>query len=251
MRNSPAFRHQPRPFLTAQWRDLIMVNYRVDPDLLQPWVPRGTSLDLWAGEALISLVAFKFLDTRVLGFRLPGYRNFEEVNLRFYVRRDSDGDQKRGVVFIREWVPKRMISWVANTVYNEHYATIPMRHSGRYASDGTARISYEFKVCGKWNSVAVQTTGAATIPQEDSQLSFIAEHYWGYSQQRDGSTMEYQVEHPPWKVDTLIACDLQCDAASVYGSPWGEVFAQGPISSFLAVGSDISVQRGRKLQDTL
>ena len=87
-----------------------------------------------------------------------------------------------------------------------------MRHSGRYASDRTDRISYEFKVCGKWNSVAVQTTGAATIPQEDSQLSFIAEHYWGYSQQRDGSTMENQVEHPPWEVETLIASDLQCDA---------------------------------------
>lgn len=251
MRTSQALRHQPRPFLTAQWRDLIMVNYRVDPDLLQPWVPRGTSLDLWAGDALISLVAFKLLDTRVMGLNLPGYRNFEEVNLRFYVRREADGDQKRGVVFIREWVPKRMISWVANTVYNEHYATIPMRHSGRYASDRTDRISYEFKVCGKWNSVAVQTTGAATIPQEDSQLSFIAEHYWGYSQQRDGSTMENQVEHPPWEVDTLIASGLQCDATSVYGSLWGEVFAQGPISSFLAVGSDISVQRGRKLQDTL
>jgi uncharacterized protein YqjF (DUF2071 family) len=134
-----------RSFLTAQWRDLIMINYRVDPQILSPWIPRGTSLDLWEGEALVSLVAFKFLDTRVLGCPVPWHRCFEEVNLRFYVVRETAQEYRRGVVFIREIVPKRMIAWVANTLYNEHYVALPMRHSGHTAPSTPTSLSYSWQ----------------------------------------------------------------------------------------------------------
>lgn len=240
-----------RSFLTAQWRDLIMINYRVDPQILSPWIPRGTSLDLWEGEALVSLVAFKFLDTRVLGCPVPWHRCFEEVNLRFYVVRETAQEYRRGVVFIREIVPKRMIAWVANTLYNEHYVALPMRHSGHTAPSTPTSLSYSWQTKQQWNEIAVQTTGLTTVPPDESHTSFIAEHYWGYASQRDGSTMEYQVEHPPWQVETLTSCHVQMDVESVYGAPWVEPLSQEPVSAFVATGSKVRVRRGRKLSDTL
>src|ERR1700759_5170164 len=109
-------------FLTAQWRHLCLITYAVDPARLLPYLPPGLELDTVDGEAFVSLVAFDFLDTRVLGIPWPGYRNFPEVNLRFYVRRGEE----RGVVFVRELVPARLIAWLARWLYNEPYAAIPM-----------------------------------------------------------------------------------------------------------------------------
>ncbi|HEX7980960.1 MAG TPA: DUF2071 domain-containing protein, partial [Gemmatimonadaceae bacterium] len=107
-------------FLTAEWRWLVMLNYEVPPEVLAPYVPRGTSLDLWQGHALVSVVGFRFIETRVIGVPIPFHRHFDEVNLRFYVRRElPGGEARRGVVFIRELVPKPMIAWVARALYNE------------------------------------------------------------------------------------------------------------------------------------
>jgi uncharacterized protein YqjF (DUF2071 family) len=99
-----------RVFLTAEWRNLAMLNYEVDQSLLLPFVPSGTTLDQWEGKTYVSLVGFRFLKTRVLGLPVPFHTNFDEVNLRFYVRRRIAGDVRRGVVFIREIVPRWAIA---------------------------------------------------------------------------------------------------------------------------------------------
>src|SRR5918996_5117390 len=115
-------------FLTAEWRDLVMLNYEVDPQVLARRVPPGTELDIWQGRALVSVVGFRFLRTRVLGLPIPFHRDFEEVNLRFYVRRQAEDGWRRGVVFIKEIAPRWAIATVARVVYNENYAARPMRH---------------------------------------------------------------------------------------------------------------------------
>jgi uncharacterized protein YqjF (DUF2071 family) len=111
-------------FLKAHWKNLIMVNYDIDPKILEPYIPKHTSLDLFEGRCLISLVGFMFKDTKVLGLKFPNHINFEEVNLRFYVKHND----KRAVVFIKEIVPKSLITFIANTFYNEHYETHQMEH---------------------------------------------------------------------------------------------------------------------------
>ena len=78
---------QARRFLTAEWRYLVMLNYQIEPDLLRPFLPQGTELDSWQGQTFVSIVGFNFLNTRLLGLPIPGHINFEELNLRFYVRR--------------------------------------------------------------------------------------------------------------------------------------------------------------------
>ena len=85
-------------FLKAEWRKLILANYKVEPELLKPYLPYGTELDLWQDSCYLSLVGFMFVNTKIKGVKIPFHVNFEEVNLRFYVKRYDNGEWKRGVV---------------------------------------------------------------------------------------------------------------------------------------------------------
>ncbi len=237
----------PRPFLTAEWRDLVLVNYAIAPRLLQPFVPAGTTLDLWDGLALVSLVGFRFASTRVLGVSIPGHREFPEVNLRFYVRRHSGAESRRAVVFLRELVPRRAIAWVARALYNEPYRALPMRE--RSGSDGTARtVSYEWREASDWVGVTARTIGEPTALVPGSKAEFITEHFWGYTRQRDGGTVEYEVAHPRWMVWTNPEITVHGDLRTTYGPVFGEVLAHAPDSAFVAVGSRIAVYPPRRLR---
>ena len=231
-----------RPFLTAEWRDLAIVNFEIDPGLLERHVPNGTELSLWRGRCLVSVVAFRFLNTRLLGVPVPFHRNFEELNLRFYVGRSVGGQLRRGVVFIKEIVPRRAVTFVARTVYNENYHTLPMRHA---VGSGFAR--YEWLADGQWGNLAVGASEPARIPDIDSEASFIAEHHWGYVIQRDGATVEYRVERPRWRVAPAFVVSWALDARSLYGDPIAASLENAPASAFLAEGSEVSVGRARRL----
>ncbi|MEO6528745.1 MAG: DUF2071 domain-containing protein, partial [Gemmatimonadaceae bacterium] len=172
-----------RPFLTAEWRNLVMLNYVVEPALLRPFVPAGTALDSWRGRTYISLVGFLFANTRLLGVPIPWHRTFEEVNLRFYVRREVGGEVRRAVTFIRELVPRTAIAAVARLRYNEPYVALPMRHHfGAVGRDGVpATVAYEWKVASGWAGLRARPTGEGTLAKAHSQEAFITEHYWGYT----------------------------------------------------------------------
>jgi uncharacterized protein len=234
-------------FLTAEWRWLVMLNYEVPPEVLAPFVPRGTTLDLWQGRALASVVGFRFLDTRVVGVPIPFHRNFDEVNLRFYVRRDlPGGETRRAVVFIRELVPKRMIAWVARALYNEPYRALPMRSKTPQEPDeepGLVYYTWLRRTTGGNRSehVAARTYGDASVPAVGTEAQFIAEHYWGYTRLRDGSTIEYEVRHPSWRVWAADDADLRVDVATLYGSEFVGPLTGPPRSAFVAEGSPVSV----------
>lgn len=236
-------------FLTARWTDLVMVNYEVDPALLRGRAPAGTEIDIWEGRTFLSLVGFRFLDTRVLGIPIPFHVNFDEVNLRFYVRRESPrGDIRRGVVFIKEIVPSRAAAWVARALYNENYVALLMRHDvSRPEGDVFGRAAYEWRYRGRWNQLAASFRGSAYLPDHDAEETFITEHYWGYVSQRDGSTMEYRVEHPRWSVWRAGDFFVDIDAEAIYGPELAAALGGSPSSAFVADGSDIIVRKGRKI----
>ena len=241
-----------RPFLEAKWQYLAILNYEVPRDLLRPLVPAGTELDDFNGTTLASLVGFRFLDTRVLGIAVPGHRDFDEVNLRFYVRRrDGAGAWRRAVVFVRELVPRPAIAAVARWCYNEPYSAVPMAHElsvDGLAKGGSGRAAYRWRVGGRWHRLEVRTAGLPDFPDLDSEAEFVAEHYWGYSRQRDGGTVEYRVDHPKWRVWKADAAELDCDVASVYGAGFTEWLPAAPRSAFLAEGSAVVVSRGQRLE---
>ena len=244
-----------RPFLTGEWRWLAMLNWRVEPSLLASYVPRGTVLDTWNGATFISVVGFLFRDTRLLGVSVPLHRNFEEVNLRFYVRREIDGEVRRAVTFIREIVPRRAIATVARLAYNEPYVALPMRH--RFGAlegvpdPGVAPsfMEYGWRQRSGWSTLRVKTTGIARAIGAGSEEEFITEHYWGYTRQRDGGTVEYQVAHPRWLVWSVAEATLAGNMAELYGPQFAEVLAAPPSSAFMAAGSKIAVHMPRRLKD--
>jgi uncharacterized protein len=243
--------NQSPPFLTASWRSLAMLNYEVPPTVLRPLVPVGTELDSWNGATMVSLVGFRFLDTRVLGFPIPGHRDFDEVNLRFYVRRrDENGQWRRAVVFVRELVPRRAIALFARWWYNEPYTAVPMRHDLEMAgaTEGQpGRAAYAWRLGGRWHRLEVRTRGRPEVPDTATEAAFITEHYWGYTVQRDGGTTEYRVDHPPWRVWQAEGAQLDCDVQAVYGAGFAESLGSGPRSAFLAEGSEVTVYRGVRL----
>lgn len=233
-----------RTFLTAEWRDLALLNYEIEPEVLRPYVPTGTELDLWDGRCFVSVVGFRFLNTRLLGVPIPFHANFLEVNLRFYVRREVEGEVRRGVVFIKEIVPRRAIAWVARVFYNENYVALPMRH----VVDGVS-ARYEWRFEDAWHGLSLSGLGDWRIQDFASEAAFITEHYWGYAVQRDGSTLEYQVEHPRWRVAPAAEVELACDVGRLYGDEFSEALSREPASAFLADGSEIVVRRGRRLAE--
>lgn len=232
---------KPRVFMTAGWHNLAMLNFTIEPSVLEPYVPAGTELDFWRGQTYVSIVGFQFLDTRVLGLALPLHRNFVEVNLRFYVVRHTTEGTRRGVVFLREIAPKHLVSWTARWFYNEKYVTMPMRH--QVNANG---VAYQWWHARKWHGVSATTIGDASFPAVDSEAEFIVEHYWAYTNQRDGSTMEYAVEHPPWRVRPAGNVSFDCDVASIYG-PEFTPYLRDPASAFVADGSPVLVRRGRRI----
>jgi uncharacterized protein YqjF (DUF2071 family) len=236
------------PFLTARWEHLVLLNYEVPADRLRPLVPAGTTLDLWQGQALVSLVGFLFRDTRVLGVAIPGHRDFEEVNLRFYVRRRVAGEaDRRGVVFIRELVPRLAIAMVARVLYNEPYRAVPMHHEVDNDAERGGRITYRWRHAHADYEIAARVQGPAEVLEPESEAEFITEHYWGYTKQRDGGTLEYEVAHPRWRVWTARTAMFDGPAGDLYGPAFGAVLAQAPRSAFVALGSEVAVYRGRRI----
>lgn len=233
------------PFLTAKWHNLLMVSFVVDPGLLTPLVPEGTDLDFHDGRAYASVVAFQFLDTRVLGFRIPFHVSFEELNLRFYVRRIVNGEVRRAVVFVREVVPRAMIALVARLAYNEPYRSLPMRHA---VSGDPPQVSYAWRLAGAWQGMAASAMGPRVVPSPEDHRSFITEHYWGYTRQRNGSTLEYRVTHPRWGVWNAELAAFP-DVGDLYGEHWAAALTH-PASVLIADGSAVEVFRGRRITTT-
>jgi uncharacterized protein YqjF (DUF2071 family) len=217
--------------------NLLMLNYSVDPASLLRLVPAGTMLDKFEGRTYVSLIGFEFNNTRVKGVSVPFHRSFLEVNLRFYLRRR----EKRGVAFIRELVPRRMVAAIARWAFNENYSSVPMAHRIAGKSDKSGLIAeYSWGREARRCSMHLDTDGSAAVPNEGSLAQFITEHYWGYAAQCDGGSIEYEVQHPRWRVWQAAKADFKGDSSQFYGPDFSRVLSRPPDSAFLADGSAVS-----------
>jgi uncharacterized protein YqjF (DUF2071 family) len=227
-----------------------MLSFDADPAVLSRWLPAGTEIDSWGGRTCLSIVGFRFLRTRVLGIPVPFHRDFDEVNLRFYVRRKGPEGWRRGVVFLKEIVPRAAVAWVARAVYGENYVVHPMRHEIRLrgaGGDGGGEFAYAWRAGDRWDRLEAAVEGEPYVPGVESEEAFIAEHYWGYTRRRDGSTLEYRVEHPRWRVWRASRARLDCDAEALYGPEVSEFLSAPPASAFVAEGSPVIVRKGTRI----
>ncbi len=234
--------NEPQVFLTAEWLNLVLLNYVVPQSLLEPFVPKGTELHLLRGEAYVSVVGFMFANTRVRGIAIPFHRTFEEVNLRFYVRRSVGGEERHAVTFIREIVPRFAIMMAARLVYNEPYLRLPMSHRLELNSSERRRAEYRWgRDGGVTGAVVGDGLGRTEIPPPDSDEAFMTQRHWGYTRQRDGSTVEYRVTHPVWRVGRMERGMLDGNTERAFGRKFAAILAGPPSSAFFADGSAVTV----------
>ncbi|WKN45937.1 YqjF family protein [Tunicatimonas pelagia] len=234
-------------FLTARWKYLLMANYAVDPSVLKPYVPQATELDYFQGKTYVSIVGFRFLDTKLLGIPVPFHRNFTEVNLRFYVRYRSQQGWRRGTSFISEIVPKPAIAWVANLVYREHYTYAPTQYWIDHQKDELS-VEYTWKKGGTRNFI-MATAQPTTKPLAPNSIEeFIAQHYWGYNAYSKKTTLEYGVEHPAWSYFPVTDFEAHYHTKALYGSAFVPYLERKPDSVFIADGSNVVVRQGGKIK---
>jgi uncharacterized protein len=228
-------------FLKAKWQNLIMANYAIKPEILKPYLPYGTELDLHNGMGYASLVGFMFKDTKIFGLPIPFFGTFEEVNLRFYVVRKEGDLVKRGVVFINETVPNSIVAWLANKLYKEHYTAIPTQHKWQITNT-TKTITYQWKTQNKWYELTANAANEKINMPDESFEAFIFEHYFGYTKVDVNSTLEYYIEHPTWQINKVKDYSIHCDFGVMYGDAFSFLNAEKPHSVMLGEGSDIAVK---------
>lgn len=239
---------QPKVFLTAEWKHLAVLNYEIEPSVLGSFVPAGTELDSWNGKTFASMVGFVLQRTRVFGISIPFHQDFLEVNLRFCVRRKAQDGWRRGVVFIKEIVPRAAIALAARQLYNEPYIALPMSHRIEDAGGSVKSVEYSWRFAGKQHLMKLITQGTAQPLRDGSEAEFITEHYWGYNKRSNSSTLEYRVEHPRWHVYETSEAQLDCDVANLYGAGFCDSLNGSPSSAFLAEGSSVTVFKGTRTE---
>ncbi|WP_298394055.1 DUF2071 domain-containing protein [Flavobacterium sp.] len=227
-------------FLRANWENIVMANYEMDPEILSKYLPKGVFLDLYEGKAYVSLVGFMFKNTKIFNVPIFKFGTFEEINLRFYVYRKIDNEIRRGVVFINETVPYKVVAWLANALYKEHYTTIATKHKWNI-SDKSKEIKYEWLVDKKWNSIELVAKNEAKAMVENSFEQFIFEHYYGYTKVSNTATEEYKIAHPSWMINEISSCTIDCDFQKMYGSDFAVLDNTKPASIFLAEGSAVAI----------
>ncbi len=227
-------------FLTADWENLIMANYEVSPELLTPYLPHGVELDFHNNKAYVSLVGFMFKHTSLFKIPIPFLGTFEEINLRFYVKRVEGESIKRGVVFVNETVPYKSVAWLANKLYKEHYITIPTK-SSIVSGDSLKSVKYEWKICNRWNHIGLNAQRENEEMLPDSVEEFIYEHYYGYTKINENLSQEYRVNHSRWQVNKVLDYTIDCDFGSMYGDDFSFLSDQRAHSVMIAEGSAVSI----------
>ena len=228
-------------FLKANWENIIMANYVIDPKILFPFLPKGVELDLFNSKCYISLVGFMFKDTKLFNIKIPYFGTFEEINLRFYVVRKEGDTVKRGVVFINETIPYPIVAWMANKLYNEKYTVVPTKH--QISGDGaTKKVNFEWLLNKKWNSIYVEATTASKPMQTDSLEKFIYEHYYGYTKINENTSEEYKLQHPSWLVNKVEKYKINCDFKAMYGEAFSVLNDTDPSAVFIAEGSSVGIE---------
>ena len=227
-------------FLKANWEHIIMANYEINPEILFPFLPKGVTLDLFEGKAYVSLVGFMFKKTKIFNMPIPWLGTFEEINLRFYVKRKEGNIIKRGVVFINETIPYQLVAWMANKLYKEHYTVVPTKHTF-HKTEQNQQLKFEWLLNKKWNSILVETETQSKAMAPNSFEEFIYEHYYGYTKINEDATEEYHLQHPSWAVYKVNDYKINCRFSEMYGDAFSVLNQTRPTAVFLAKGSSVKV----------
>jgi uncharacterized protein YqjF (DUF2071 family) len=235
-----------KEFLRANWLRMASANYEVDPVILKKYLPFGTELEAHNGKHYVSLVAFRYCQTRLLNVPIPFHRMFEEINLRFYVKREvQPGVWRSEVAFTKLFFPKTALTLVAKYVYKENYETVKMLHEWK-EDDKHLITNYGLKN-GDWHNFDLVTSKEAVPVLPGSDDEFFLKHYWGTSQINSDSCTLYKIEHPEWQKHVVMDSEINFDFGSIFGEEFAHLTHTEPDSIQLFDGSEVIVYRKKIL----
>jgi len=224
-----------RIFMKGNWEHLVIQTFTCNPEILKEYLPNDIELDLYQGKALFSMVAFTFSKVSFFGIKVPFHQEFGEINFRFYAR--SKIDNTKGVVFIREFAPKPLIAFVANTIYNEpfYYKNIK---KNILQSATQKKVTYKFN---KNNEISVQAHSHSKPTQKNSLQEFIVDRYIAFVKGRNNTTYQYKINHRPWQLHQIKKCKITIKVLELLP----EVFKNSEhITTYFVDGSAVTIQKG-------
>jgi len=237
-------------FLSGHFDHIVLFNYAVAPEFLAPYLPAHTELDLHDCRYFCSLVGVRCLDLHTHGMPLWPFRNYAQVNLRFYVCRQIDAPHWRhGVVFIKQLIPHRLVAWTARRLFNERTETQRVTALVEATAEGTEQVEYRWPFQGEHCRLKTSFRPQPPCAAPEQQRLFFVERHWGYAAQRDGSTLEYRFDHPPWQVYRPLDMTSSVSVGDFFGPPFTELFRSPPDSILACRGSAVSLARGHRLYD--
>ncbi|HKE19548.1 MAG TPA: DUF2071 domain-containing protein [Kofleriaceae bacterium] len=224
------------------------MTFAIDPRALRGLVPVGTEIDTFDdGRAPLSMVALRFDDSRVLGLPIPFARSYDQVALRFYVRRWLGGDRwRRGTVPVIEFVPVSALVSAGHVLYGEAYERRPVTSRVRPPDPGTnrgGRAVYRWRTDRSIHRLAVDFSGELHLPAPDSREAFLVERYWGYLARHADLTSEVRVDHPPWRIWSAAEGHLTAEVPQLFGDRFARALASPPVSVVVAEGSRLELHR--------
>jgi len=181
----------------ADWDRALMIHYEVDRVALQRIVP--FELDLWNGQAFVTLVAFTLRGMRpraggrVAALLLKPIATHEFLNVRTYVRRGEEA----GIYFLREWLSNRLSVMLGPSFFGLPYklGRLEYKHlweSGRLTGCVMDAASGGFSYCGVIDKREDPCeSGPGTLTE------WLMERYTAFTQRR-GSPRFFRVWHEPW-----------------------------------------------------
>lgn len=237
--------------ITARWRDIAVLSWPIDDDLLVPSLPAGLELDHWNGAAYVSLVCLVMENLRV--FRLPALvRNLAEVNLRFYVRPVDARSDRKGVVFLRQLVSNHLFALTARRLFREPMLGTPVSHECELADPVCGRVrrrlQYRWRNRNRYEGLRITGSGETRYAEPDSLDEFLTARYWGYNGRSSNKILAYRISRDPWRLLPVADHELDCDAGTLCGPEFADVMAGPPVSALLATGSNARIRWPTRLR---
>lgn len=210
--------HRPWPLpatpwiMFQSWRDLLFAHWPVPAERMRALVPAPLELDVFEGDAWVTLAPFRVAGLRLRGLPpFPGVSDFPELNLRTYVRAAG----RAGVWFFSLDAASAMAVTAARTLYR-----LPYHHAAMRLARANGWIDYSSR---RMRGDAVfearyRPTGEAILPVPGTLAHFLTERYALYTVLRNGRVLGVQIHHSPWNVqpaEALIARDTVSTAGGI------------------------------------
>lgn len=183
------------PLFLANWEQVLMMHFELEASELQREVP--FQLDLYEGQAYVSLVAFTMRGMRpTFGGRLAALltkpiSTHPFLNVRTYVRHEAES----GIYFMREWLPNPLSVALGPRTFGLPYRLARVSYAYGREFIGRVRDAREGGELGfraGWKSKE-----DFQKCEEDSLCEWLMERYTAYACARSTRRF-FRVWHEPW-----------------------------------------------------